>query len=136
MPAKFLVASTSQSGWINILLKGDTRHIGSWMFRVTKQANGKSEIYITISIWPRDKKFDKAFISCLGRFGKSLDGEDFKVKPARMLDQEYEITYTVDTSLQDTAIANMMTRLGKMRIFSSLGAVLEKEKNILYQTGC
>ena len=87
---------------------------------MTKQANEKSGFYMTISIWPRDKKFNEAFVSLLQRLGKKLDVEDFEVKPARMLDQEYEITCKVATALGEMVTVNLMTRLCKMRIFSSL----------------
>ena len=120
MSAKFSVTSMSQSGWIAISFKGNTRHIGSWMLRITKQANEKSVFYMTISIWPRDKKFNEAFVPLLRRLGKRLNVEDFEVKPARMLDQEYEITCKVATALGGMVTVNLMTRLCKMRIFSSL----------------
>lgn len=93
----FPIGATSQSGHIDLTAKGGVWRIGRWSFAEARDG-GKSRIHFCVCVWgSRVAGMDELVLGVLDQFEAKRKPENFASKKSKILEQEYECSFTIAT---------------------------------------
>lgn len=110
------MSARSESGSVEMTIDKKKFLIGSWMWRITKTSGKKSNIYIVITLWPRNREFVEGFFVHLKKYEKELHLLNFAAKRSKLIEQEFEMTYC---AYPHSAYAVLQCQMLMRKIFHS-----------------